>query len=642
MKKYVIVLCCAVLLVARGVLAAEVDRTLVPAPGSNGLYGYIDAKRRTFVIAPEFREAFFFIDGVARVRLPGDKGMALLARDGTILLREYESIQPVPGEKEARPVYYDQGRGVLGRVFTVTHGERTGVFHADRGWLLKPEKVAAFRFFTATSFVYDGKLILDGKAVATPRGARAAWFDEKTGTVRLEAEGQWGEEKYGIMRRSGEVIVPAAYQDVRHDPASGTWTASRVLAGGRSLIALLLAGGDGDLDPGKDYIGVDVFIASGEKVRSFTSHQYPFVKNGVCTYTSKGRKHAVDARTGAPVTPETEQKAGGFAIFEENGMFGVRDDSGTPVVPAKYPALAYLGDEFFRVCAIPGVSYSNRCGVITATGREVLPMEYGSVTAERPKGFPAPVFVIRGKDAAGNTAHGLANREGAILVPPLFLNSFYFDDQGLAVVSRKGFKGVINGAGKFVIPMEYTTIFDTSRLDDTPEPYFIVEKGGLWGILDASGKTLLPPEYDYVRQYDKNNPTWFSITDKKKRTAGLFNSATRRVLPPEYTHLRPFGKILVAYNQRTPEKKEHYLLLTPEGKVLGEYDRVDASKNEPPVAIVRKNGKDGLVDASGKEIFPCRYTYISEKDPIFFLAGDRDGPAFYIDRGGKEYRAANK
>lgn len=212
-----------------------------------------------------------------------------------------------------------------------------------------------------------------------------------------------------------------------------------------------------------------------------------------------------------------------YAVFRKDKLYGIADTTGKLIMP---PIYQEIGEHGFVNEAIP-VKQHGKWGYLNIFGREFIPTKYDYI-------------------------------------------SYYFNNDGLAVVDVEGKTGCINIEGKVVIPI----IYDANSLCEFNEGYDVgVDKKWLEvGI-----------EHD-----DKNN-YHFGCVDRENNT----------IVPLRYAaSICHFGKELL---QDSPKFQGNYSL-----------------------AIDMETQKRGLIDKAGRFVFPVIYDSISAIDPDWYLVSKND------------------
>ena len=196
-------------------------------------------------------------------------------------------------------------------------------------------------------------------------------------------------------------------------------------------------------------------------------------------------------------------------------------------------------------------------GVVDTGGRVVIPFQYDWIEED----CGAGLYVL-----FNDTAMGFADRNGRIVAPLVYgpIEDIYGDIfyKGLCSVSRDGKYGIIDRTGRFVVPLVY---------DDY---IYLCDSG-----------------YMTINHYDYENNIFSSILMR-------FNGDT--ILGP-FSHISYIGDGLL----RVDNNKHLCGIYDLEGNevVKCKYDYVGYGFNNG-LMVVKKYGRNGVVDRSGREVIP--------------------------------------
>lgn len=173
--------------------------------------------------------------------------------------------------------------------------------------------------------------------------------------------------------------------------------------------------------------------------------------------------------------------------------------------------------------------------------------------------------------------HGLINTEGELVVPFMYTYIYWHNDRWLKVQKDGGLYGLIDIDGKEILPIMYEDIgVDYGKLSFDDDK-IMVKNQGLWGVVRLDNTVLVPIRYPntfvtkagYWCCYAENDHTF------------VIDSLGHEILSLPY-----------------------YLS-----------DGIISSRMQ-----VQRKGRFGLIDANGKEIFPC----VADQ-PIAFYYANKEG-----------------
>lgn len=297
----------------------------------------------------------------------------------------------------------------------------------------------------------------------------------------------------------------------------------------------------------------------------------------------------------------TTEFSNGVAVYQDDvtQQYGLIDTKGNIIQPPNYWSIEVLpqnwllsGNEQTIVTDINGqtIDQLTSKGNIEIRGKElfVLTLPNDSVAVYSPKGkilhtYPPNTYI----DSYTNNANrfiirnnknvGLINEQGGLVVPFIYTNMSWYNQQWLKVQKNGSWYGMMDIDGKQILSIMYDDIgvdnFDLSFDDDK----IIVQQQGLWGVVRPGNTVLVPIRY----------PNTFVVRDNYW-----------------YCHPREDYTIVI-------DSLGHEILSLP--YYLS--DGIISSRMQ-----VQRKGKFGLIDANGKEIFPC----VADQ-PIAFYYANKEG-----------------
>lgn len=634
---------------------SAVEYDLIPAPDQGGRWGYVDAKTKKTVIAPRYRKAEFFADGLAIVA-GVSAGYGLIDRTGReILPLQYDAVE------RARLSYAspEEASGL----FLIRKGEEKGVVRADGSWVLPMGKYEDIHFYREGYFRFDGSFWIDGKTYHPPAGHVIARIIKGADAFLIESTSRstFSMPKKGVMQPDGKILIKPQYDEIEFVAATEKrWVVSKVDSGvmGR-LVKAVVTGSDIDMDEKKDMVTFWLLDGNGKEIRKFRGRYHPYVKGSVVSYESGGEKYEINPLNGDPLIRDTARKAGSkYVLFQERGFWGVRDTAGAVLIEPQYVSMGSLGGDLFVARKIDGLDtsgqapkyepsmYDENAGVVNVANEVILPFEYGVISSLRyPNRETAPIMIGRKvpvKDGQYKARrYGMADRSGRVIVPPQYLNGFYMNKMGHAQVYQEGWHGVIDHTGKTVLPLVYRSIFDTASLDKTTETFYTAEKDKLWGVYDASGKEIVPHQYGYIHISENDiKKGWVTGDSPDRRKRGAYNFRSKVTIPVIYDAVRVYDQVLRTYRRSEGrESRDEYDLLDQKGKMLATYHRLEPLASGRFVAC--KDRRYGVLDAKGKVLVPLKYQSLRHAGDGLLWAEDESRSRFLVSETGGEYRIRN-
>lgn len=202
---------------------------------------------------------------------------------------------------------------------------------------------------------------------------------------------------------------------------------------------------------------------------------------------------------------------------------------------------------------------------------------------------------------------GFINGEGKIVIPPLYDDVEYFTQNGLCEVKNNHKSGFINAKGEVVIPIIYGSV-RSEQMDDL----VIAEKDKKWAFFDRKGKQLSGFIFDdiYRAWYEDFSKDIF----KRGETTFFKNGAALVRKDNRYYFINE--KLEPAFSNNIYDSASVF----------------DTYKN----AIVKRNGKYGIIKSDGSAKVPIEYDWVG------YFDANHHSSEYYNARKGKVFHLYNK
>lgn len=207
---------------------------------------------------------------------------------------------------------------------------------------------------------------------------------------------------------------------------------------------------------------------------------------------------------------------------------------------------------------------------------------------------------------------GLCDNTGKELIPPTYylIHKFYLKDYPFCEVrSHDGKHGMYDiKKGREIVPV----VFDDINLDYKESykgeimefPKFYVEKNNKWGLYSSAGGEIIPTIYDSVKHIKDDDckvtsgdkSTIFDLFRKKESFPLKYNDITRIGYSREFAQYKVDNKSgLLSLEKQQELTEAKYFELKPYG-----------------VNFIKciDDGKEGLLDYTGKELIPPKYSFV--------------------------------
>jgi hypothetical protein len=313
-----------------------------------------------------------------------------------------------------------------------------------------------------------------------------------------------------------------------------------------------------------------------------------------------------------------------YEFFTTAGKTGIRTPEGAIIIPAIYDALGWSNSSQLPIKNTLGYKVADHWGLIRLDNKKITEPEFSHL-------YPASArLLVAAKQGkySGTSLFGIINTEGKTTVP------FKYDHlkpEGLRalVVARSGRDypmGMIDHTDKVLIPIQYRQItplgdlrfavenfsgktaiydefgkqiigFELDSIGHFQGGYAPIVTGFNVGLINRSGQIVVPPSYRKVEATPNEGfrvlkfPEWTVLTAENKSLRTY-----------SYDFLRPIDEksFKVVANEREWVMLEDETPLTsPQNSHLGEF--------MAGLAAYTRQGKQGAVNAFGKEILPPAY-----------------------------------
>jgi hypothetical protein len=240
-----------------------------------------------------------------------------------------------------------------------------------------------------------------------------------------------------------------------------------------------------------------------------------------------GEKQAIINTEGEFIFPPKYESIKPFStstlVFEENGYFGIINDTQKIILPAEYDEIGALNSGYALV------NFEGKIGFIDSNGTLKIAAKFETF--------------------------------------PNYLENCQFI-KNTALVKSKGKYGIIDKAGKFILPNIYNQLGVNSNL-------IAFNKGKLWGFIDGKNKIIIKPAYDWAESFVEET----AIVAKFEQQ-GVINQQGLPVVPIQFDEI---GRM----------NEEHF--------------------------IVTLNERVGLYDVDGKVLVPVEYREIRQLNDTFYV-----------------------
>jgi hypothetical protein len=189
--------------------------------------------------------------------------------------------------------------------------------------------------------------------------------------------------------------------------------------------------------------------------------------------------------------------ANGYSIFESNGKVGLKNEDGKVLIPAKYEALGWSDAEFSVLSNTTGYRSNGKWGLISLTNHIITKAEFESIAPS-----DASFVIVRKKSSLSfRMVSGVVTTSGKEVIPAIYDGIKIFSLRAI-VFSKVGDQykyGLVDLENKTVIPQQFKNIKSIGSLR-----YAVENFDGKWALFTETGKQMTSFTIDSVSQF-KNN-----------------------------------------------------------------------------------------------------------------------------------------
>lgn len=258
------------------------------------------------------------------------------------------------------------------------------------------------------------------------------------------------------------------------------------------------------------------------------------------------------------------------------------------LTPKKYNALQQkysTFDDFENGTA--KVMFNNYWGLINAKGKEILTVEYDSIS---PLSNNHRLIVKSSKC-------GIVDKQGKIIIPCKYDAYIHQDKKGDIFAFQ------LNGKWGFVSEKDEIKLqFKYEDLTNIADSVFVGKIKGLAGLFDYDGNTIIAPEYDNImyRPFDDSKVSYA----KKGERYALINSKNEVVTECEYPFGLPYGEYIT---MKSFIHDRFCLVRWETGEVVIPYGYEELGDYVEGVLYACKNDKFGYINPNNETIIPFKF-----------------------------------
>ncbi len=198
-------------------------------------------------------------------------------------------------------------------------------------------------------------------------------------------------------------------------------------------------------------------------------------------------------------------------------------------------------------------------------------------------------------------------------------NNIWYEKEILKY-KKDGKWGLINFAGKEIVPAEYDKIYAMPGIEKS----IIVEKDGLLGLVNNSlGEVIIEAGYAEISSLGNTYENGYIVKNKDNSFFGVITTDKKQILECKYDKIYN-----VASNEMyvvTEGGKDKIINKSGEDVLTSGFSEVVSIDGE--YIVIKNNDKYGVIDTSGNSQIPCEYDYLSVSFDKTYIAkkGDKFG-----------------
>ncbi|MDO4896218.1 MAG: WG repeat-containing protein [Moraxella sp.] len=226
---------------------------------------------------------------------------------------------------------------------------------------------------------------------------------------------------------------------------------------------------------------------------------------------------------------------------------------------------------------------------------------------------------------------GFRDKTGKITVPAIYGNIQIRN--GIAIVQKDGFYGILNKSGKIITPIIYENIAIN-------EKGMMIGKNSQFFLINEQGKQISKP-YTHLRDIsDIEDKAIFCEMVNNEILCGIIDSLGKIIVSAKYHRI----ELLTNHNGYHPkfvavsnDKNKFAVLDIDKAQTITPFIYDEIGHVSDGLIIVKLNGKYGFIDGTGKQVITPIYDNVAEYGFKYGLAiVEKDGERFYIDKTGKK------
>lgn len=295
--------------------------------------------------------------------------------------------------------------------------------------------------------------------------------------------------------------------------------------------------------------------------------------------------------------------------YQENDKYGLINFEGKQITKAEYEEIRNMPYREGEIVAKKDGKY----GVISINGGKILDFKYDVINGDnyysQEKEYELDGYIV-GINKDNKMQYGYIDNKRQVVLNTEFDKIYRInnveDDDNIYLITEKDKKVQLYKNNKLLLDNDYQSIIfnEESKL-------LIVQKDNKYGALDLEGKQIMNIEYDSLQipgQY---------ITATKDGETKTYN------LSGEVQEVSEFASVMTTDNENykiTIDQNNNYGVISSNNSIVIEnnYSYIQYLFGDCFV-VGGKDGKSGVINASGEEVLPLQYEVIQKLDDVEIL-----------------------
>lgn len=382
------------------------------------------------------------------------------------------------------------------------------------------------------------------------------------------------DEKYGVIDKAGNIVIEPTYDAVQIP------------------------------NPSKP-----VFVCIGDYNKETKQYQTKiFNDKAEQLFQNYELVEVIPIKTNIDVTPYEKSTL----IYQKDGKYGLINLEGKEITKPIYEEITSIDYKEGTFA----VKQDGKMGVINLKGKVIVKPEYETITSdnyynEKTKNKTAG-FIVSNKTEDGYR-YGYINYKGKVILKTEYtelerVTEISNEKELYFIAFKDGQAGLLKNK-KVILNYEYQDI-QYSSLNDV----FVVQRNSKQGVCSKEGKTVVDTDYDmivfggmYINAKKGNNLYLFDLNGASIENSGII-SKTQTDNPNYFI---------------TIDENDIYSVVDRDGNVVIENNYSYIEYLQGDYFIVARDGKNGIIDISGKSVVDLAYTSIFHLNDTGLLQAEK-------------------